>query len=120
LILEPGLVGSPGTPDDGVEQPGAQASGDVAGEIHQDRHGPVGAHSGRPPDGRGALHPWGNGTTYVEVTEDGLCGEEDEILAHATGSTGGFTIVLCALKALLEHDVILTAVLDRFPQGLEH
>jgi uncharacterized protein YndB with AHSA1/START domain len=64
--------------------------------------------------------PWGNGATYVEVTEAGLSGDGDEILAQATGSTGGFTIVLCALKALLEHDVILTAVLDRFPAGLEH
>jgi hypothetical protein len=84
----------------------------------------VTARSVPTPDGRQTVEvrftPWGNGTTYVEVTEDGLCGEGDEILAHATGSTGGFTIVLCALKALLEHDVILTAVLDRFPQGLEH
>jgi uncharacterized protein YndB with AHSA1/START domain len=62
--------------------------------------------------------PWENGATYVEVTETGLSGDGDEILAQATGSTEGFTIVLCALKALLEHDIILTAVQDRFPDGL--
>jgi uncharacterized protein YndB with AHSA1/START domain len=60
----------------------------------------------------------GIGATYVEVTEAGLSGDGDEILTHATDSTEGFTIVLCALKALLEHDVILTAVQDRFPDGL--
>jgi uncharacterized protein YndB with AHSA1/START domain len=64
--------------------------------------------------------PRGIGATYVEVTEAELSGDGDEILTHATGSTEGFTIVLCALKALLEHDVILTAVQDRFPDGLEH
>ena len=35
------------------------------------------------------------------------------------GATGGFTTVLCALKALLEHDVVLTAVRDHHPNGVE-
>ena len=61
-----------------------------------------------------------NDATYVQVTESGLTGNGDEIVARAVGSTGGFTIVLCALKALLEHGVALTAVRDRFPEGLEH
>jgi len=34
-------------------------------------------------------------------------------------STGGFTMVLSALKALLEHDVVLTVVADKAPAGLE-
>jgi uncharacterized protein YndB with AHSA1/START domain len=63
--------------------------------------------------------PWEDDTTYVEVTETGLSGDGDELVARAAGSTGGFTIALCALKALLEHDVVLTAVRDRFPTGLE-
>jgi uncharacterized protein YndB with AHSA1/START domain/DNA-binding transcriptional ArsR family regulator len=65
--------------------------------------------------------PRGNDATYVEVTETGLAGESgDEIASLVAGSTSGFTIVLCALKALLEHDVVLTAVRDRFPDGLGH
>jgi hypothetical protein len=34
-------------------------------------------------------------------------------------STQGFTLVLAGLKALLEHDVRLNLVGDRFPEGLE-
>jgi uncharacterized protein YndB with AHSA1/START domain len=64
--------------------------------------------------------PRGNDATYVEVTETGLSGNGDEIASLVAGSTGGFTIVLCALKALLEHDVVLTAIRDRFPDGLGH
>jgi uncharacterized protein YndB with AHSA1/START domain len=57
--------------------------------------------------------------TYVQVTETGLSGDGDEIVSRIAGSTGGFTIALCALKALLEHDIALTVVLDRYPEGLE-
>jgi uncharacterized protein YndB with AHSA1/START domain len=64
--------------------------------------------------------PQGPDATYVRVTEAGLSGDGDEIVAHVADSTGGFTNVLCALKALLEHDVVLTVVLDHHPEGLEH
>ena len=57
--------------------------------------------------------------TYVQVTETGFGGDGDELACRAVDSTGGFTMVLCAAKALLEHDVILTVVLDRRPAGLE-
>jgi uncharacterized protein YndB with AHSA1/START domain len=57
--------------------------------------------------------------TYVQVTETGLSGDGDEIVSRVAGSTGGFTIALCALKALLEHDIALAVVLDRYPEGLE-
>jgi uncharacterized protein YndB with AHSA1/START domain len=63
--------------------------------------------------------PWENDTTYVRVTETGISGDGDEIVAHVAGSTGGFTTVLCALKALLEHDIALTVILDHHPKGLE-
>jgi uncharacterized protein YndB with AHSA1/START domain len=63
--------------------------------------------------------PWENDTTYVQVTEAGFSGDGDAIAAHAVGSTAGFTNVLCALKALLEHDVVLTVILDHHPKGLE-
>jgi predicted RNA-binding protein with TRAM domain len=64
--------------------------------------------------------PWEDGATYVQVTETGLKGDGDELVSLAAGSTGGFTIALCAAKALLEHDIVLTVVRDRFPKGLEH
>jgi uncharacterized protein YndB with AHSA1/START domain len=64
--------------------------------------------------------PWADGATYVQITETGLSGDGDEIVSHATDSTGGFTILLCALKALLEHDIVLTAVRDAHPKLLVH
>ncbi|MDX3101382.1 SRPBCC family protein [Nonomuraea angiospora] len=62
--------------------------------------------------------PYGQDATFVEVTESGLAGSGDEVVAHVGGSTGGFTIVLCAAKALLEQNVDLNAVRDRHPTGL--
>ncbi len=57
----------------------------------------------------------GEAGTYVHVTESGLRGSGDEVVARALDSTGGFTMVLCAAKALLEHDVVLTVVGDKAP-----
>jgi uncharacterized protein YndB with AHSA1/START domain len=86
-------------------------------------------------DNRRILFEWGDGdqpttveflftsvgydATHVEVAETGLSGSGDELVARVAGSTGGFTIVLCALKALLEHHIVLSAVRDRFPKGLD-
>lgn len=58
-------------------------------------------------------------TTFVSITNTGFSGNGDELVDQAIGSTGGFTLVLCGLKALLEHNVILHLVADRFPKGLE-
>lgn len=66
------------------------------------------------------LVPWGDHATYVRISETGLNGSGDEVAAYLANSTGGFALMLCALKALLEHDVELTTVLDAFPQGVEH
>jgi uncharacterized protein YndB with AHSA1/START domain len=63
--------------------------------------------------------PYGSDATFVQVTESGLRGNGDALVARAAGATGGFTIMLCALKALLEHGVVLSAVGDRFPKDLE-
>jgi uncharacterized protein YndB with AHSA1/START domain len=54
-------------------------------------------------------------STYVQITESRFHGTGDEVVAKALDSTGGFTMVLCALKALLEHDVLLTVVADKAP-----
>jgi hypothetical protein len=61
--------------------------------------------------------PRGDDATFVEVTESGFTGTGDELVAYVAGSTGGYSIVLCAAKALLEHDIALHAVADRFPDG---
>ena len=47
LVLQPGLVDAAGAADDGVEQPGVQASGLVTGQIDHDGDGPI------DPDPRG-------------------------------------------------------------------
>jgi uncharacterized protein YndB with AHSA1/START domain len=60
------------------------------------------------------LIPWDD-DTYVQVTEAGFTGDGDQIVARIADSTSGFTNVLCALKALLEHDVELNVVLDHTP-----
>lgn len=62
-----------------------------------------------------------DGTTLVEVTETGYAGngmDGDGVAAHLAGSTGGFTNVLCALKAWLEHGIELGTVRDRYPDGM--
>jgi uncharacterized protein YndB with AHSA1/START domain len=56
--------------------------------------------------------------TYVQVTETGLSGDGDTVVSRAIDSTGGFTMVLCALKALLEHGVVLAVVRDRDPDAM--
>jgi len=63
--------------------------------------------------------PWRDNTTYVQITESGYSGTGDQIAAHAMDSTGGFALVLSAAKALLEHGVVLTVVLDHMPRGLQ-
>jgi hypothetical protein len=44
---------------------------------------------------------------------------ETQAVARIADSTGGFTMVLCAAKALLEHDIELRAVQDRNPDNVE-
>jgi uncharacterized protein YndB with AHSA1/START domain len=58
-------------------------------------------------------------TTFVSITNTGFSGNGDELVNQAMGSTGGFTLVLCGLKAFLEHNIMLNLVADRFPERLE-
>jgi len=60
-----------------------------------------------------------DGTTFVRITNSGLSGSGDELVKQATDSMQGFTIVFAGLKALLEHNVVLNLVADRFPKGIE-
>ena len=63
--------------------------------------------------------PLTDDTTFVSITEAGFSGDGDEVVKQALDSTGGFTWVLAGLKALLEHNIRLNLVADRFPEGLE-
>ena len=62
--------------------------------------------------------PRPDGTTFVSVTNRGFPGDEEETLQNALDSTEGFAFVLAGLKALLEHNIQLNLVPDRFPDGL--
>ena len=57
-------------------------------------------------------------TTFVSITNSGFQGTEEEIGQQAIGSTEGFSFVLAGLKALLEHNIHLNLVADRFPNGM--
>jgi uncharacterized protein YndB with AHSA1/START domain len=63
--------------------------------------------------------PQADGTTFVNVTEAGFTGDADELVKQVTASTQGFTLMLAALKALLEHNVRLNLTADRYPKGIE-
>jgi len=60
-----------------------------------------------------------DGTTFVRITEAGFTGDADELVKQVTDSTQGFSLVLAGLKALLEHDIELNLVRDRYPEGIE-
>ena len=56
--------------------------------------------------------------TFISITNDGFTGDTDKIIAQVRDSTEGFTLVLAGLKALLEHNIQLNLVGDRFPKGI--
>jgi uncharacterized protein YndB with AHSA1/START domain len=60
-----------------------------------------------------------DGTTFVSVTNAGFRGDGDAAVKQAIDAMGGFTFMLAGLKALLEHNVQLNLVRDRWPDGLE-
>jgi len=64
--------------------------------------------------------PHTDDTTFVSITESGFSGDGDSLVQQVAASTQGFTLVLAGLKALLEHQVRLNLVVDRYPKGLEH
>jgi uncharacterized protein YndB with AHSA1/START domain len=62
--------------------------------------------------------PRPDNTTFVSITNTGFQGAADEIVIQALESTEGFTLVLAGAKALLEHNVALNLVPDRFPDHI--
>jgi len=62
---------------------------------------------------------WKDETTFVTITETGYRGDGDQMVARAIDSMGGFSFVLAAAKALLEHDIVLTLTADHAPEGVQ-
>ncbi|MCE2441328.1 MAG: SRPBCC family protein [Candidatus Latescibacteria bacterium] len=55
--------------------------------------------------------------TLVQISNTGFQGTEDEVVGMALDSMGGFSLVLAALKAWLEHGIALNLVADRNPEA---
>lgn len=61
--------------------------------------------------------PHGEDATFVTITPTGFAGSGDEIVAQAIDAMGGYTMVLCGLKAWLEHGIALNLVADKAPDA---
>ena len=59
--------------------------------------------------------PRGDNATFLTISNWGFRGTDDEVIAKALDSMGGFSFVLAAVKALLEHGVVLNLVADHHP-----
>ena len=59
--------------------------------------------------------PRGPQQTFVTIENTGFTGDADAVVARAVDSASGFTIVLCELKALLEHGTVMNYGPDKFP-----
>ncbi|MBP1992244.1 uncharacterized protein YndB with AHSA1/START domain [Paenibacillus eucommiae] len=55
--------------------------------------------------------------TFVSIINSGFEGDGDDTVKQALDSTEGFTIVLCGLKAFLEHNIVLNLVSDKAPDA---
>lgn len=55
--------------------------------------------------------------TMVTITNTGFSGSAAERTDQAIDSMGGYTMVLCGLKAFLEHGVVLNLVADKAPDA---
>ena len=59
--------------------------------------------------------PRGDNATMVTIVASGFTGTDDEQVARAIDSMGGFSFALAACKAWLEHSIHLNLVLDHNP-----
>lgn len=58
-----------------------------------------------------------DGTTFVDITASGFTGTDEEKVAAALDSMGGFSYLLAACKAYLEHGIELNLVADHSPDA---
>jgi uncharacterized protein YndB with AHSA1/START domain len=64
------------------------------------------------------FEPKGKDRTFVTAKNWGFAAEANKAVNEAIDSTGGFSFLLAALKAYLEHDIELNLVLDHAPDLL--
>jgi uncharacterized protein YndB with AHSA1/START domain len=64
------------------------------------------------------FEPRGEDRTFVIVRNWGFSGDADRIVAEAIDSTGGFSFLLAAAKAFLEHGIELNLVADHDPASV--
>jgi uncharacterized protein YndB with AHSA1/START domain len=64
-----------------------------------------------------AFAPRGDDATFVSITASGFDGSDDEQVAQAIDSMGGFSFLLAGCKAFLEQGVILNLVADHNPDA---
>lgn len=57
-----------------------------------------------------------NNSTYLSITEKGWDAADKNLPGYLVGQTEGWTIVLAALKAFLEFNIVLPLVADGMPQ----
>ena len=55
--------------------------------------------------------------TLVQISNTGFRGTTEEVVGMALDCMGGFSLVLAALKAWLEHGIALDVVADRDPES---
>jgi len=55
--------------------------------------------------------------TLVSAVNTGFKGSGDEIVDQAVDAMGGYTMVLCGMKAYLEHNLQLNLVADKAPDA---
>jgi uncharacterized protein YndB with AHSA1/START domain len=60
-----------------------------------------------------------NDSTFVTITNRDYKGTPDQVVNEALGSMGGFSFLLAAAKAWLEHGVRLDLVADHHPADLK-
>jgi uncharacterized protein YndB with AHSA1/START domain len=77
-------------------------------------------YNGTPTTVEWTFTPRPDNTTFVTVTNSGFAGDQEAIAKQAIGATEGFTLVLAGMKALLEHNLELNLVGDRFPDAVGH
>jgi uncharacterized protein YndB with AHSA1/START domain len=64
------------------------------------------------------FEPKDKNRTFVTVKNWGFAGDANKVVGEAIDSTGGFTLLLAALKAYLEHGIELNLVVDHAPNSL--
>lgn len=65
-----------------------------------------------------SFKPHGHDATFLSITEKGWDAADEKMPGYIVGQTEGWTMVLAALKAFLELNVVLPLVADRFPAGV--